>query len=170
MTCPARAAQYKTRSAPQCSNHYNAAANRSQGVSMVPTCGPTDTNLGSPTAANLASRGDQLPFLPNTSTTSLHPRRCADHTADSLSHRRCTKCTTSLPDPTRPPHSRKSDHSRIHLKGAGASWTVTSTRLDFTITPAVPFDSTHSTLTHLPTQHHAPCTKHVLSNLALSAP
>ena len=36
---------------------------------MVPTCVPTDTTLGPPTAANLASRGDQPPFLPSTSLT-----------------------------------------------------------------------------------------------------
>ena len=53
---------------PQSSNYSHAAANRSQGVSMVPSCGPTDINFGSPTAANLASRGDQPPFLPSIST------------------------------------------------------------------------------------------------------
>ena len=115
---------------------------------MAPPCGPTDIHLGPPTAANLASRGDQPPFPIQHLHYPLHPRRCADPTADSLSHRRCTKCTTSLSDPTRPPFSRKSDHSRIHHKRAGASWT-------FTPTPPVRQTGDDPTSPTLPTTHHS---------------
>ena len=61
---------------------------------MVPTCVPTDTTLGPPTAANLASRGDQPPFLPSTSLTTS--------TRDAVPTRRRTACCTDDVQNARP--------------------------------------------------------------------
>ena len=76
------------------STPHHADANRNQGVSMVPTCVPTDTTLGPPTAANLASRGDQPPFLPSTSLTTS--------TRDAVPTRRRTACRTDDVQNARP--------------------------------------------------------------------
>ena len=61
---------------------------------MVPTCVPTDTTLGPPTAANLASRGDQPPFPPSTSLTTS--------TRDAVPTRRRTACCTDDVQNARP--------------------------------------------------------------------